>query len=901
MARPSGTVTFLFTDIEGSTRRWEVNPETMGSELALHDEVLRSAIEARGGWLFKHTGDGVCAAFGSAGAAIEAAVEAQRRLGLPVRMGVVTGEAQEREGDYFGPVLNRTARVMAAGHGGQILVAASTASLLDSVELVDLGMHRLRDLSGATQLFQVRAEGVGAEFPPLRTLDVVPGNLPAQVTSFVGRETEVKELGDFVRVHRLVTLTGVGGVGKTRLAVQVAAELATEFPDGAWLVELAPVGDSGSVPDVVASALGVTHQGGLTATDAVVQALSGRRLLIVLDNCEHVLSAAGDLVVAILTRAASVTILATSREGLRVPAEQLWPVPPLDVDGGVSSGSVELFVERAREVKPGFVPGGAGEFRAVVEICQRVDGIALAIELAAARMVSMSPQDVCDRLDERFRLLSGPRRGLERHQTLRNTVGWSYDLLDDEERTVLGCCSVFAGGFDLAAATQICTNAADEYAVIDQMDSLVRKSLVTAESIAGRVRYGLLETIRQFAEEQFAAAGSIDALRHRHARYYADRLLHHWQLWDGPSQRVAIDWVDVELANLRAGFRWAADNGEVDTAADIAAHTSRLAFALQRYEPVKWAEEILEVAAARGIRQLSRLYSAAGLCTFLGRPEDALGYIRAGLVLEADPKDDAFEPGWTAFMEGTAHVFAGRIDRYIDVCARLAGEAGHRRTLGLVGLTWALPAVGRASEAMDIADEALAGAHDYDNPFWVATALYAYERAFGHADPARALDAARRAVIYASENHLTFVESIIAQDAAYLEARHGDPVEALALFDRTIESCNRSGDHANIAATLAYLAAAIEQFDLPRVSAILYGASSQQASTIWVIDFAALADRVQAALGNIEFDRCVATGAMMTVPEAVRYAHEQIDGLRTSCQANALGQPQAPDLGQSPH
>jgi predicted ATPase len=883
-------VTFLFSDIEGSTRRWEVNPEAMRSELAAHDEVLRSAIEARGGWLFKHTGDGVCAAFGSAGAAVDAAVEAQRRLDLPVRMAVVTGEAEERNGDYFGPVLNRTARVMAAGHGGQILVAASAASLLDGVELVDLGVHRLRDLSGATQLFQVRAEGIAVQFPPLRTRDVMPGNLPAQLASFVGREMELKALGEFVRAHRLVTLTGVGGVGKTRLALQVAADVATEFPHGAWLVELAPVVDPGSVPDAVASALGVTLQGGLSANDAVVQALSGRRLLVVLDNCEHVLGAAGDLVEAILTRAASVTLLATSREGLRVPAEQLWPVPPLDVDGA-GSNAVELFVERAREAKPEFVPSGAGELDAVVEVCRRVDGIALAIELAAARIVSMSPQDICDHLGERFRLLSGPQRGVDRHQTLRNTVRWSYDLLDDDERMVLGCCSVFAGGFDLAAATHICTNATDEYVVMDRLDSLVRKSLVTAESVAGHARYGLLETIRQFVEEQVAAAGSIDALRNRHARYYADRLLDNWQLWDGPSQRVAIGWVDVELANLRAAFRWAADHDDVDTAADIAAHTARLAFALQRYEPVKWAEEIVEVAAARDIRQLSRVYSAAGLCTFRGFPEDGLAYVRAALALEADPSDDAFEPGWTAFLEAAAHVFAGRIDRYIEVCARLAGETGRRRTLGLGGLTWALPAVGRAGDAMDIADEALAAAREYGNPFWIATALYAYERAFSHADPARALDAARRGITYARDNHLTFVESIIAQDAAYLEARHGDLLEALALFERTIDSCNQSGDHANIAATLAYLAAAIEPFDLPDVSAILFGFSSQQASTIWVIDFTALSERLRSALGKAEFDRCVTLGATMSLADAIRYANEEIADLRASISTERQSSP----------
>src|SRR4051812_4701557 len=292
MVRPSGTVTFLFTDIEGSTRRWEADPEAMRTALAAHDEILRLAIEAHGGWLFKHTGDGVCAAFGSARAAVDAAVEAQRELGLPVRMGVATGEAHERDGDYFGPVLNRAARVMAAGHGGQILLAASTASVLDEVGLVDLGEYRLRDLSGPTRLFQVYGEGLATRFPPLRTLDAVPGNLPVQFTSFVGRDMEVKELADVVRDHRLVTLTGVGGVGKTRLAVHVAAELAAGFPDGVWLIELAPVGDASSVPDAVATALGITPQAGLTVTAAVAATLSSRRLLLVLDNCEHVLEAA---------------------------------------------------------------------------------------------------------------------------------------------------------------------------------------------------------------------------------------------------------------------------------------------------------------------------------------------------------------------------------------------------------------------------------------------------------------------------------------------------------------------------------------------------------------------------------------------------------------------------------
>ncbi len=325
--RPSGTVTFLFTDIEGSTRRWEADAEAMRVGLAAHDEVLRSAVEGRGGWLFKHTGDGVCAAFGSAPDAVAAAVDAQRRLGLPVRMGVVTGAAEVRDGDYFGPVLNRAARVMAAAHGGQIVLSGVTAGLAEQADLVDLGVHRLRDLSGAEHLFQVRADGLRSRFQPLRTIDAVPGNLPIETTSFVGRDLEVKQLVELMRAHRLVTLTGVGGVGKTRLAVQVAAGLSGEFPDGVWLVELAPLGDPTALPDAVATTLGITALAGRAVVDSIVEALVGRQLLVVLDNCEHVLDAAAGLVEAVLARTASVKVLATSREGLRVGAEQLWVGP----------------------------------------------------------------------------------------------------------------------------------------------------------------------------------------------------------------------------------------------------------------------------------------------------------------------------------------------------------------------------------------------------------------------------------------------------------------------------------------------------------------------------------------------------------------------------------------------
>ncbi|MDT5351391.1 MAG: hypothetical protein QOH91_4678 [Mycobacterium sp.] len=408
--------------------------------LAAHDEALRWAIEAHDGWLFKHTGDGVCAAFASPTSAVDAAVAAQRELELPVRMGIATGEAELRGADYFGTALNRTARVIAAGHGGQILVAESAAVLLSGVDLLDLGRRRLRDLPTPVGVFQVRARGLRAELPPLRTLDPSPGNLRPAVTSFIGRESDVVEIQTALRAHRLVTLTGVGGVGKTRLALEVAGQLAGELLDGAWVFDLAAVADPAAVPDAVAAVLGITQQAGKSMADSVATAQEGRFRLLVFDNCEHVRDSAADLAEAILAQSPTVQILATSREGLGVPDEQLWLVPSLKVD----SAAVSLFVERARNVASNFTLDNADQANAVAEICRRLDGIPLAIELAASRMASMTAMEVRDRLDQRFRLLVS-RRGLARHQTLHHAVAWSYEHLDDAEKALLDRCSAFCG------------------------------------------------------------------------------------------------------------------------------------------------------------------------------------------------------------------------------------------------------------------------------------------------------------------------------------------------------------------------------------------------------------------------------------------------------------------------
>ncbi|HEX9174531.1 MAG TPA: adenylate/guanylate cyclase domain-containing protein, partial [Mycobacterium sp.] len=424
---------------------------------------------------------------------------------------------------YFGTVLNRAARVMATGHGGQNLLADSTAVLLSGGDLMDLGSRRLRDVPTPVGVFQVRAPGLATDFPPLRALDTSPGNLRHATSSLIGRESELDEVQAAVKAHRLVTLTGVGGVGKTRLALEVAARLVDEFPHGVWFFELAAVTDPASVPDAVAAVLGITQQPGMSVSESIAATLEGRMRLLVFDNCEHVRDAAADLVESILAQSATVRILATSREGLGIiPDEQLWLVPSLDLGAGIDSAAVDLFVERARSAASGFSMATTDEASAVVEICRRLDGIPLAIELAASRMASMTASEVRDRLDQRFRLLVGFRRGLSRHQTLRHAVAWSYDLLDEAQKSLLERCSVFAGGFDLESACAV-TGSGDEFAILDLLDALVRKSLLVAERSSGRTRFSMLETIRQFAEQQLVACGEASEIRAAHSRYFAGR------------------------------------------------------------------------------------------------------------------------------------------------------------------------------------------------------------------------------------------------------------------------------------------------------------------------------------------------------------------------------------------
>ncbi len=575
---PTGTVTLLFTDIEGSTRLWESEPEQMARALRRHDEILRSAIDAAGGYVFKTVGDAFCATFGTADAALAAVLRSQQALvsqawptsgPVRVRMALHTGVCEERDNDYFGPAVNRAARLEAIAHGGQVLISGVTAELLveslpAGVSLRDLGCHRLKDLGRPEQVWQLEAPFLDASFPPLASLDnpELPNNLPSVLSAFVGRESELRQVVELVRSARLVTLTGAGGSGKTRLALQAAAELIDAGAGGVWLVELAPLTAGEQIADLAREVLGMPATGG-PAAQMLIDVLANQDALILLDNCEHLIDAAAKFCDQLIRHCPRVRIMATSREPLGIDGERVYRVPSLSLppedevtaDGLEAYDSVRLFAERARIHHPGFVLDDA-DAPVVASVCRRLDGIPLALELAAGRLSSMSVQQVSQRLDQRFRLLTGgSRNAMPRQQTLQAAVDWSFGLLTTAERETMTRLSVFSGGFDLEAAEAVC--AAGDIDVLDVADlvrSLVDKSLVVAEHAAESVRYRLLETIRQYcAQELVRTAGDAEAIavRDRHAGFYLGLAEMAGAALNGRDQVRWLRRLDSEWDNLR--------------------------------------------------------------------------------------------------------------------------------------------------------------------------------------------------------------------------------------------------------------------------------------------------------------------------------------------------------------
>jgi predicted ATPase/class 3 adenylate cyclase len=640
-------LTFLFTDIQGSTRLWEERPEAMRLALARHDALLRLSINRHGGTVFKTVGDAFYAVFATASDALEAAVAIQRSLAeaqpavvhaslpLKVRVSIHTGEVEARDDDFFGPPLNRLARLLSAGHGGQILLSAAAQELVRGalpaeVSFSDLGEHRLRDLQRPERIYQVLHPALPCDFPPLRTLTVLSNNLPQQLSSFIGREGEMAEVRALLGGSRLVTLLGIGGTGKTRLAIQVGAELLEGHPDGVWLVELAALTDPELTSQAAAAALHVKEEPGKSVTASLIEYLQDKKLLLILDNCEHVIEAAALLADTVFRACTGVRILTTSREPLGIWGEQTYRVPSLQVPSAARSGphfraaeleqyaAAQLFTERAALAQPSFrvTDENAGT---VAEICRRLDGIPLAIELAAARTRSMPLEQLLRRLDDRFRVLTGgSRTALPRQQTLRALIDWSYDLLSDPGRAVLRRASVFAGGWSLEAAEAVCAgDEVEDWEVLDLLTALVDRSLLIYEERKGEARYRMLETIREYGRERIREEGNECVQTHRRHREWflalAERVGPEPM---GPMQTLALDRLEADADNLRLALDGAIQN-EPEAAVRIAAAIWKF-WELRGYltEGRRWLDQVL-ASKAGNIHARAHALSGAGTLAWM--------------------------------------------------------------------------------------------------------------------------------------------------------------------------------------------------------------------------------------------------------------------------------------------
>ena len=682
MPVPALAVVFLFTDIEGSTRLWEQQPALMRRALAAHDAIARQVLARHRGTLVKATGDGIHAAFDDALDAVQAMLALQRALanpqataGLPLalRCGLHRGADEARDQDYFGPDVNRAARIMAAAHGGQMLLSQVVADavaqrLPDGTALRELGLVRLRDLSRPERLYQLLAPPLRGEFPALRSLEATPNNLVQQINRFIGRTQEVADLRHLLADNRLVTLFGTGGIGKSRLSVQLAAELLDDFPDGVWVVELAPQLDAQRVPLAVATVLGLKELPGQPLDDTLARFVRDKRMLIVLDNCEHVLAACAALAKRLLQAGAGLTVLASSREVLRVAGEAVYAVPALSVpasgaqaqaDTLMQHEAVRLFVDRASSAAPAFRIS-ASNAAAVAEICRRVDGVPLAIELAAARVRALPVQTIAARLRDSFALLATRDETVApRQRTLRLLIDWSCDMLSPPERALYRRLAVFAGGFTLAAAEQVCAgDGLDEAEVIDTLTQLVEKSLLAMPAMSlpddsgDAARYRMLETVRQHAAEQLVAVqGDAVALRLRHLGFCQALVQGAVPHLTGPAPARGLGQLDAEGENLLAALGWAAQPagasaGDARAAAELGLQIS---YALRPY----WINRGLlslaldttlavltsPAAARRDSLRARGLFAAGQLCTFMGRNADAMHHLGESLAITQQTGD----------------------------------------------------------------------------------------------------------------------------------------------------------------------------------------------------------------------------------------------------------------------
>jgi predicted ATPase/class 3 adenylate cyclase/DNA-binding CsgD family transcriptional regulator len=835
---PTGTVTLLLADVEGSTRLWQSQHGEMSAAVARLDRTLTDLVAAHSGVrpVEQGEGDSFVVAFARASDAAAFALELQLAplAPLSLRIGLHTGEVQLRdEANYVGPTINRAARLRDLAHGGQTVLSATTSDLLADVLpadvwMLDLGTHPLRDLPRPERVTQLCHTDLRSDFPPLRAPKTTgKQHLPAQLTSFVGRATEIETVRQIVTDNRLVTLTGAGGVGKTRLAVRVADHLDAEFGGGVWYVDLSPITDPDAVPVTVTRALGLPDQAGRSTMDTLTRVVDGKEMLIVLDNCEHLIDACASLTVALLGACPAVTILATSREPIRVAGEVAWAVPSLPL----ADEAIALFTDRARHVRPDFVVKEDNS-ATVSEICQRLDGIPLAIELAAARIRALSPTQILDSLHNRFRLLTGgARTAVRRQQTLRASVDWSHALLTEPERVLFRRAAVFMGGFDLDAAQAVCGGTdVESYQVLDQLTLLIDKSLVAAEDSPFGTRYRMLETVRHYALEKLGESGEADEVRARHGDHYAELATR----LDTPTpggHRREVERTDAEMDNLRSAFAWCRENAEVITALRLASalqpvwvtrgrvqegtawFDSALADAAVHHvevPPAVRARALADRATLEGMQSIHGNISAAlealaiarelddpalrvralvGCATLTAFDADsAHAYLDEALGLARELGDD-----WSLAQILAFEAYAAITGRGDFIAARVAGEEGRhvaeaigdgtnsrtcRWCLGLAQW-WRGDLAGAGAEFRDLVAESEA-AHD---EVWRSASLLSLGHLLAHAGDTNAAKTAATAAVAAAADFGTFTQGFAYAALAVAHLAAGDVEESASAVE----------------------------------------------------------------------------------------------------------------------
>ncbi|HZP80237.1 MAG TPA: adenylate/guanylate cyclase domain-containing protein [Chthonomonadaceae bacterium] len=903
---PSGPMTFLFAQIEDSTRLWEQHPDRMRAALASYDTLVKQAVETQNGHIFKTLGDAFYAAFAAAPDALNAALFLQtrltgenwRQLPLQARVALHTGPAEAREGDYFGLTLHRLNRLLAIGHGGQVLVSGATRDLLarslpPGAVLEDKGHHRLKDLQRPEQVYQLLAPGLPAEFPPLRSLPEQRHNLPVQLTSFIGREQEMVDVRWLLEAARLLTITAIGGAGKSRLAMQVAAEALDAYPDGVWLVELAPLSDPALLPQTVGAVLGVREEASRAGNAGLAEALAGMRLLLLLDNCEHLLRACAQCAATLLGACPDITLLATSREPLGIAGETLYRLPPLSLPGPDPAltpeslerfESVRLFVERASAVAPAFAVSRHNA-PALSQICRRLDGIPLAIELAAARVRSLPVEQIAARLDNRFQLLTGgSRTALPRQQTLHALMDWSYDLLTASEKRLFRSLSVFAGGWTLAAAEAVCADAEIERSQVrGLLASLVNKSLVIAETPEEAGRYGLSETIQQYARERLRESDEPRAVGRRHRDFYLQQLE---ALAPEPDPLPYRAWCEAERDNLRAALTFSLE--EPDSAPEVL----RLVIAHWPFwrdigdytEGRSWLDAALrKEGESRSPERMIALYAAA----YLAMQQSDFAVAES---LAADCLALARERGEQAWQEHPlivlGHVVSDPARAQAFMAERIAilRQTSHQALLSeaLADLGHSLMAQGDLTAARPLVEEALSVAMQSQSPSTIEYAkgrLALLARLGNDHEQANALYQEHLARSREQGDMLGMAFSL--RDLAVIRMHLGDLAAARAHLMESLTLFGRLGNKLGLIRSLegmAQLAAARQE----AARAVRLFAAAESLREVYRLPLAPV-DRpdygsvpgLRAALGEAAFASARAAGRAMSLEQAVAYAQEE--------------------------